>query len=466
MLDASYIFRPHTAHSTLLFFPSSGALCQIRLLFSTHPPVTHYHSHIAMHSALFSALVALSSLCATASASKYSPEANVLQFENVGYSGYYYPVSEIEALSDGNCTCAKDYSKPFTFDGPLAPLNEEMTVHFRGPINLKKFAYYVTSDYKDGQSNGSWDRLAYYDSESKTANNVTFLANYGHENTCLGNAADYVTSSGLKKADEPEILDDTTIPSALEFAIASSIKCNGTEDCGAYRTDGAAYHGFYGVNKMFLFEFNMPTDDSEEDKKNKTDGYDMPAIWLLNSHILRTSQYPINPNCSSWNTGSGEFDIFEVMNYTERNNFYSTIHDFQGTDDIGTGLQDFGYLQRTPNATMKGGVIFAEDETITVFLSNSTTLDDSIDNSDLSGWLSSLTKSADNKEIKTTLADVTISPPPLTERSTAAIAGGSTSGSVTSVKSSSHKNDAAALGLGSGSAFAAAVYAIAGLFWL
>lgn len=373
-----------------------------------------------MHSSL---LYSLAALVPAVTASKWSSQADFLQFDNVGYEGFYYPVSKIEALDNGNCTCEKDYSNPFIFKGPLAPLDEAMTVHFRGPMNLLKFGYYVTDSYDFEQSGGEWSRLAYYDAVEGTADNVTFLANYGHENTCLGSAADFVSADGLSKADSSQILDNTTIPSAREFAIASNIECSGTDDCGAYRTDGQAYHGFGGTNKMFLFEFNAPADLTEENKTNKTDGYDMPAIWLLNEHILRTSQYPLNGNCSSWNSGSGEFDIFEVMNVTERNHFYSTIHDFQGIEDIGTGIQNFAWLERTPNATMKGGVIFGEDKTISVFLSNDTSIDGTIQNSDLKNWVS---VEAKKSEEIVTLSSITVTPP---------------SSTVASISSSSHKND-------------------------
>lgn len=385
-------------------------------------------------------------------ASSYSEEANILQFDNVGYDGYYYPVSQIEALSNGSCSCAKDLDNPFVFSGALAPLNEELTVHFRGPMNLLKFGYYITDSYSFGQTDGSWSRLAYYDSVEGTADNVTFLANYGAENECLGNAFDYVSSSGLKSSSESEILSNTTIPSAKEFAIASGIKCNGTSDCGAYRTDGQAYHGFYGTNKMFLFEFMAPSDESESGSTNKTDSYDMPAIWLLNAHIPRTSQYPTNPNCSSWNSGSGEFDIFEVMNYTERNNFYSTIHDFQGTDDISTGLQNFGYLERTPDSVMIGGVIFGEDKTITVFLSNSTSLDDSISNSNLTDWVSPLEKET---EKFVTLSSISASPPST-----------STTKSVSSISSTKSKNDAGSAWKNNNTLFNTLAYMIFGIFYI
>lgn len=384
---------------------------------------------------------ASSSSSSSSSSNKYSSFANILQFDNVGFPGYFYPVGTIEALSDGSCDCAKDYDNPTIFSGPIAPLDAELTVHFRGPMNLLKFGYYVTDYYSSGKSNGSWERLAYYDAVEQIADNVTFLANYGNENTCLGNAFDYVSSSGLKKANSSEILKNTTIASSKEFAIASNITCDGYSDCGAYRTDGQAYHGFYGVNKMFLFEFNSPSDESEKDKTNKTDGYDMPAIWLLNAQIPRTSQYPLNANCTSWNSGSGEFDIFEVMNYTERNHFYSTVHDFQGTGLIGTGLQNWGYLERTPDSTMIGGVIFGEDRTITVFLSNSTSLDSTIENSDLSSWLSPLEKGIENI---TSLSSASNSPPSRTttktSKSTNTKSSTKSSSSVSSISSHS-KND-------------------------
>lgn len=84
----------------------------------------------------------------------------------------------------------------------------------------------------------------------------------------------------------------------------------------------------------------------------------MPAIWLLNAHIPRTSQYSNNVNCSCWRSGCGEFDVFEVMNTTEYLHLYSTLHDYQGTDQIETGLAAPGYINRELGATMTGGVAF------------------------------------------------------------------------------------------------------------
>ncbi|QPG76901.1 hypothetical protein FOA43_004295 [Brettanomyces nanus] len=377
----------------------------------------------------FSLCLALASTVVSIStgSSNYSDEASFVQFDNVGYDGRYFHVSKVEALNDDNCSCLQDLDNAVSIDSVNAPYNEELSVHLRGPMNLRKFAWYVADDYTYGSTSGSWTRGAYYDSEEGTADNVTFLGNVGDDNLCLGRALNYVTSNGTALASDSTVLDNITVASAHEYAIYSSKKCSDSSsssgDCGVYREGIDAYHGFYGTVKAFLFEFYSPTDNSEEDLVNKTSSYDMPAIWLLNAEIPRTAQYPTNGNCSSWNTGAGEFDIFEVMNVTERNHFYSTIHDFQGIDDLGTGIQMFAYLDRTPNSVMKGGIVFGGDGTATVFLSNSTTFDDTLENSDLNSWISSL-KNEEGGEVSESLADITLGAE-ITTTASSAISGAS-----------------------------------------
>lgn len=348
----------------------------------------------------------------TSTANVYSGLEYVLGWENLGYSGTYYDVSKVEATDDG-CSCALDKTTPFSFSGALAPMDEPLSVHIRGPINLLKFAYYTIDSYSSGDTTGEWTRGAYYNAEDGTADNVTFLANVGTNNTCLGQALNYVTwdddTSTLEQADDSEVLGNITLGSDQEFAIYSGTECADSSsqsgDCGVYRSGIDAYQGFSGTNKAFFFEFSAPSDLSEEDDENKTASYDMPAVWLLNAKIARTSQYPTNANCSSWNSGAGEFDIFEVMNVTERNHFYSTIHTFQGISDIETGIQMFGYLERTPDDVMRGGVVFGEDKSATVFLSNDTTFESTFNNTDLNSWLSDLEST--EAELDETLATVT-----------------------------------------------------------
>ncbi|ODV87964.1 hypothetical protein CANARDRAFT_54981 [[Candida] arabinofermentans NRRL YB-2248] len=343
-------------------------------------------------------------LAASIDASKYSSEYGLVQFANLGYSGTYYKVKSIDSSSDDSCTCELNRDEPYSFSGTNAPLDEELSVHIRGPLNLQKFAYYTSDSYSYGDTSGNWSRLAYYDSESGTADNVTFLANVGKNITCLGKALDYIDSDGISAADSSTVLGNVTLESNEEFTIMSNISCEDSgwdNDCGVYRKGIPAYHGYGGEVKMFLFKFRAPLQsDLDSSVDEDSTSYDLSAIWLLNANIPRTAQYPTNGNCSSWNSGGGEFDIFETMNSTENRHFYSTIHDFQGIGDIGTGIQNYGYLERTPDSVMMGGVVFGSDGVVSVFLSNSTTFDSDLSSSDVSSWMSAVV-SADEEKVET-----------------------------------------------------------------
>ncbi|CDK28057.1 unnamed protein product [Kuraishia capsulata CBS 1993] len=341
-----------------------------------------------------SSALAKSSASKSSSSSKaestWSSEYSVLEFENFGFAGTYQVVSSMkDATEDNYCACEVSDDR-VSFSGTNAPLNEELSVHIRGPLSLHKFAYYVSENYErsDSSSSKDWSRLAYYDSSSQTAENVTFMGNVGTNKTCLGKALGYVDETGLTETSDSTILEkDNMVYSDEEYAIFSNISCEDSglsNDCGVYRSGIPAFHGFYGTTKMFLFEFEAPDDTTTDEN---TTSYNMPAIWLLNAQIPRTAQYPINSSCSCWSSGCGEFDIFEVMNSTESSRFYSTIHDFQGIWDIGTGIPIQGYLERTPGSKMSGGVVFGSDGAATVFLSNSTSFNSSISVTDLDSWI-------------------------------------------------------------------------------
>lgn len=325
------------------------------------------------------------------SSASLAPQVGVLEFSNFGYSGTYNMVLELKDPTSSSCTCKVD-STPNAFSGINAPLNEEVSVHFRGPLTLSKFAVYTASDFVVGTNgSGSWNRLAYYDASSQTSDNVTFLTTAGDDSPCLGKALTFADSDGTSKASESTVLaKNAKLTSNQEFSIFSDIKCGSSglgKDCGVYREGIPAFHGFYGAVKMFTFEFTMPTESSAS---SSISNYNMPAIWLLNAHIPRTAQYSDNVNCSCWRSGCGEFDIFEVKNgTTEPNHLYATIHDYQGTGEIETGLQVPGYIARDTSNTMRGGVVFDSNGDAVVWMSLSTAFDSSIAASNVNGWIGS-----------------------------------------------------------------------------
>lgn len=340
-----------------------------------------------------------------------------ISFTNVGFAGTFLPVSKFSDItSDTKCTC--EVGEKQWFSGTNAPLADHLSVHFRGPLKLSQFAYYTSPSFvvNNNRSSSDWSRNAYYEASSQTAENVTFVGNVGDDSPCLGKALGYVSSDGLTQASAATVLGSSnSISSDQEYAIFSNVSCPKSglgKGCGVYRSGIPAFYGFDGTTKMFLFEFEMPT----ESKTNSSSYsyYDLPAIWLLNDNIPRTAQYPTNSNCSCWASGCGEFDIFEVMNSTERNHFYSTFHTFQGIEDLGTGIQSYGYIPRDTENTMKGGVIFDSTGNVVTFLSNSTTFDATLTFEDVNALLASI---AISDTYSSQLASISATAPTTTSKS-------------------------------------------------
>lgn len=313
-------------------------------------------------------------------------------FSNVGFAGTYTPVKKFSKIDSDDCSCEVEDKE--WFSGTNAPLSNYLSVHFRGPLKLNQFAFYESPSFviSDSGSSKDWTRRAYYNSSSQTGENVTFLTRAGDDSKCLGKALTYAASDGTSKGSSATLLKDSnSISSDQEYVIFSNVSCpksGSGKDCGVYRSGIPAFYGFSGVTKMFLFDFEMPTES--QSNSSSFEYYDMPAIWLLNDHIPRTAQYPTNSNCSCWASGCGEFDIFEVMNGTERNHFYSTFHTFQGIEYLGTGIQSYGYIPRDTENSMKGGVIFDSAGNVVSFLSNSTSFDSSLTYDDVHSVLSKI----------------------------------------------------------------------------
>lgn len=318
-----------------------------------------------------------------------------IEFSNVGFAGSYTPVKKMTGITNNN-TCTCEVGDKIWFDGANAPLSDYLSVHFRGPLMLNDFAYYTSENYYVGTSDSSnlsdWSRHAYYGSNSQTAENVTFLNNGGEDSPCLGKALSYAGSDGVSTASKPTVLEGKSlITSDQEFSIFSNISCPKSDPkkgCGVYRSGIPAYYGFGGVTKMFLFNFSMPTE--KQANSSSFEFYDMPAIWLLNDQIPRTSQYPTNANCSCWASGCGEYDIFEVMNGTEANHLYSTFHTFQGIEYLGFGIQSYGYIPRRTTGNMIGGVVFDSRGNVVTFVSNSTSFDETLSASEVNKLLSNI----------------------------------------------------------------------------
>jgi len=76
----------------------------------------------------------------------YCNAVDQIVYDDLGYSGTYQDVTGMDLDS---CTC--NYATK-AFSGPLAPLNEGLSVHFRGPLYLKQFATYYPAPKKEKRS--------------------------------------------------------------------------------------------------------------------------------------------------------------------------------------------------------------------------------------------------------------------------------------------------------------------------
>ncbi|KAF5092537.1 hypothetical protein D0Z00_004535 [Geotrichum galactomycetum] len=79
------------------------------------------------------------SSCTNIIGNYYCNEVSQVKYTNIGFQGSY---NEVVSFDTNTCSCS---SKPVTFSGTLAPFDQELSVHFRGPLELKQFAQYSFS---------------------------------------------------------------------------------------------------------------------------------------------------------------------------------------------------------------------------------------------------------------------------------------------------------------------------------
>lgn len=381
--------------------------------------------------------LAIAQACAAGSAKEiggnwYCDAVKAITYSDFGSTGSYNKVTNMEG---GNCQ-----SEQFVYSGALAPLDGEVSWHFRGPLNLKQFASYApapgstrrsirpspqerrryghahlharnrevrevqeshiveekravgdmviatmhgkvvswVNQYDGGPQftataasftgqtanqvapkaatvsmnagDGHWARQAYYNSEQQIADGLTFLNNMGGQGSgvfdeVLGMSLSYASADAKSGAPYPQVLANQMLGDGDEVIIMTDKACK-DGDCGMTRPGGVAYHGFDGAKKVFLLEFDMPMTGATGWNQ------DMPAVWVLNAQIPNTVQYG-KSECSCWESGCGEWDIFEVLD-SGNTRCKSTIH-----GNISGG--DSNYFDRPVDSTVKVAVIFDGD---------------------------------------------------------------------------------------------------------
>lgn len=408
----------------------------------------------------FSALVALASTILSANAAcdyvggnYYCNQVEKIIYEGIGFSGSYQDVTNMDE-NTGECTLLTH-----SFSGSMSPLDEGLSVHFRGPLKLLQFGVYYplgssnakrddgadaeedctttrhahhkhvkratavvtqtvvvdangnpvtvsstatpstaaaasavslvasaaasvvasaassavggsassasaagssaqssasSSSSSSSAAAGDWVRASYYVPGSTT--NCTFLNYYGGSgsgvwSSAFGNSLSYANSDNSGGSSSAVALEEVTIATNTEFVLMSGLECGAdseTEGCGYYRAGAPAYHGWNGAEKIFVFEFEMPSTSAT--------GFngDMPAVWMLNAKIPRTLQYG-NADCSCWDSGCGELDLFEILSSGSLK-LITHLHDKQG----GAGGGSSDYFTRPTSGSLKAAVVFTD----------------------------------------------------------------------------------------------------------
>ncbi|KAL6450594.1 TOS1 Protein TOS1 [Candida maltosa Xu316] len=426
--------------------------------------------------AILSTITSIQASCSFEDGNYYCSQTSKVVYKGIGYSGTYQDVTNMDE-SSGTCS-----QQSYSFSGNLSPLDEELSVHFRGPIKLLQFGVYYPSSnnnkkkrqdddcnvrhahhkhkratevvevtqtvYIDSNGNlvtseaaetetaaapappaqqeessaaaaddsnlsalegegkayrpdistsaaptttssqasdasetvvadGAWTRDSYF--TPGNADNCVFLNYHGGSGSgvwspAFGNSLSFANSDNSGGSSSAVALGDVTLKSNSEFIIMSGSPCSSGSGCGYYRSGSVAYHGFGGAQKIFVFEFEMPSDPGS--------GYnqDMPAVWLLNAKIPRTLQYG-DASCSCWKTGCGELD------FAGSSKLISHLHDGQGgkdgTNTGGGGSQD--YFARPTSGSLKAAVIFTSNEIHIVQVTED--FGSSLDEDTVNGWL-------------------------------------------------------------------------------
>ncbi|DAZ95396.1 TPA: hypothetical protein N0F65_001054 [Lagenidium giganteum] len=225
-------------------------------------------------------------------------------YEYKGREAGNVPGSYDQVTSLGGCV-----KRTVSHNSRVGPLNEEVSLVFRGPMDIEQIAVY------DGQA-GSWRRVSSYDRASGNTNNLVFMNNKNIDWTGSSHGPQgYASFDGLTSVGQPtrfggwlaEATDPSNnyggpgVHSGAEVNIMTGEKCNG--QCIGFH--GANdHHGWGGGRKMFVTKVKMPSSNKAPNQ---------PAVWMLNAQVLHSNQYTCNCRGMGPRGGCGELDIAEVI---------------------------------------------------------------------------------------------------------------------------------------------------------
>lgn len=177
-------------------------------------------------------LVSVEAGCTLDNGNYYCSKTSKISYANVGYSGSYKDVTNMDE-SSGECT-----QESVSFSGNLSPLDEELSVHFRGPLKLLQFAvYYPTDDSSSKKKREDCDEVQYHaHHKHKRATDVVEVTHTvvvdGKGNTInqATTTSTQATTSSTKAADTETSTTSTKEKTSTSTTAGSSSSSASSED--------------------------------------------------------------------------------------------------------------------------------------------------------------------------------------------------------------------------------------------
>lgn len=227
-------------------------------------------------------------------------------------------------------------------NSPVGPLSEEVSLVFRGPMDIFNIAVFDGS----AAGNGSFTRVSSYDRDaSDEADNLVFLNNKNVDYSGGGQHSPqgYAGADGVLKATSPTkfkgVLQEASNPSQMgagpgiqtgaEVNIMTGAKC-GSGGCPGYHSAND-YRGWDGGRKVFVTKVQMPQGSQPN----------QPALWMLNAQVLHSNQYGCNCRGMGAVGGCGELDIAEVIETNAGRDHVSTHYYFYDGSVVAPGGDNF-----------------------------------------------------------------------------------------------------------------------------
>ncbi|KAK9469141.1 putative TOS1-like glycosyl hydrolase-domain-containing protein [Lipomyces arxii] len=144
----------------------------------------------------------------------YCDDVSAVAYDNVGFSGSYNDVTSMD-----NCQCE---TAPVSFSGPLAPLNEDVSLHFRGPMRIKQIAVYTSGSNPEKRSIDDHEQIHEHSLEKRHAHHQ-HKRHARHEKRAVALVTEVVTMYQTVYYNPDESVISTAEPSPTTISTESIV---------------------------------------------------------------------------------------------------------------------------------------------------------------------------------------------------------------------------------------------------